>query len=58
MCSFVETNDLVREVISQNISFVEQAKSLAKSGQTNERFRELFTNRREKPIILQAHKFP
>ena len=54
MCSFVWTNGLVREIISQIILFVEQTNSLAKYVQTNKLIREPSRT----PPNIASPKFP
>ena len=58
MCSFVETNELVREQCSRINSFVQTSEQFAKYGQTNELIRELFANVREQFANFAGPKFP
>jgi hypothetical protein len=54
MCSFVETNELVRELFE----LFETSEQFAKYGQTNELIRELFANVREQFANFAGPKFP
>ena len=58
MCSFVETNELVREQCSRTVRLFETSEQFAKYGQTNELIRELFANVREQFANFAGPKFP
>jgi hypothetical protein len=58
MCSFVETNELVREQCSRTVRLFEFREQFAKYGQTNELVRELFANCSRTVRQIAGPKFP